>query len=71
MRKFEHCRVCGEGRIYGAALGLLMGTKPAPESVVNQVLVAADLRCAQSAHASAPAKERGIRYDSMGDYTRE
>lgn len=41
-RKFEGCSVCGEGRVYGAALGLLIGNKPAPESVVNQVLVASD-----------------------------
>ena len=42
MHKFEHCDVCGKGRFYGAALGLLQGAStPAPESVVNQVLVAA------------------------------
>ncbi len=40
-RKFEHCDVCGKGRLYGSALGLLIGNSPAPESVVNQVLVAA------------------------------
>lgn len=42
MRKFEHCSVCGKGRQYGSALGLLIHNEPAPESVVNQVLVAAD-----------------------------
>lgn len=41
VRKFEHCDVCGKGRFYGGALGLLIGNQPAPESVVNQVLVAA------------------------------
>lgn len=42
MRNYENCTVCGEGRPYGAALGLLTAwDKPAPESVVNQVLAAA------------------------------
>lgn len=41
MRKCEHCTVCGKGRLYGSALGLLIGNEPAPESVVNQVLEAA------------------------------
>lgn len=41
MRKCEHCSVCGLGEFYGTALGLLIGNRPAPESVVNQVLVAA------------------------------
>ena len=40
-RNFDHCDVCGKGRMYGSALGLLIGDQPAPESVVNQVLVAA------------------------------
>lgn len=40
--KFECCNVCGKGKQYGASLGLLTGhNMPAPESVVNQVLVAA------------------------------
>ena len=43
-RKFEPCNVCGKGRFYGAALGLLIGNEPAPESVVNQVLVASETR---------------------------
>ena len=42
MRKFEPCNVCGKGRVYWAGLGLLIGNEPAPESVVNQVLVAAE-----------------------------
>jgi hypothetical protein len=42
MRNFEHCSVCGRGRFYGSALGLLICNEPAPESVVNQVLVAAE-----------------------------
>lgn len=44
MRKHEHCTVCGEGKFYGSALGLLTpgNSKPASESVVNQVLVAAE-----------------------------
>lgn len=37
---FEHCSVCGDRKPYGTALGLLVNGKPAPESVVNQVLVA-------------------------------
>ena len=41
VRKFEPCNVCGRGRLYGSALGLLIGNEPAPESVVNQVLIAA------------------------------
>lgn len=41
-RCFECCDVCGRGKPYGTSLGLLMGNKPAPESVVNQALVAAD-----------------------------
>jgi hypothetical protein len=42
--RFEHCSVCGYGKFCGTALGLLQGdSKPAPESVVNQVLVAAEL----------------------------
>jgi hypothetical protein len=40
--KFEHCTVCGADKMYGTALGLLINNRPAPESVVNQVLVAAD-----------------------------
>lgn len=42
MRNHEHCDVCGRDKPYGTALGLLMGNRPAPESVVNQVLVAAE-----------------------------
>lgn len=43
MRNFEHCDVCGKGKPYGSALGLLVGgSQPASESVVNQVLVAAE-----------------------------
>lgn len=42
-RKFEGCDICGKGKPYGCALGLLMGDSvPAPTSVVNQVLVAAE-----------------------------
>jgi hypothetical protein len=41
-RKFEHCHVCGAGKFYGTALGLLINNKPAPDSVVNQVLLAAE-----------------------------
>ena len=41
-RKFESCHVCGRGRVYGTSLGLLINNQPAPESVVNQVLVAAE-----------------------------
>lgn len=41
VHKFECCDVCGKGRQYGTALGLLINNKPAPESVVNQVLEAA------------------------------
>lgn len=38
-----HCNVCGKDHPYGTALGLLTGdSQPAPESVVNQVLVAAE-----------------------------
>lgn len=42
VRKFEHCDVCGRDRQYGCSLGLLykISLKPAPESVVNQVLEA-------------------------------
>ncbi len=40
--QFESCDVCGKDRAYGTALGLLIGNTPAPESVVNQVLVAAE-----------------------------
>lgn len=39
---YGHCQVCGRGKPYGTTLGLLQGAQPAPESVVNQVLVAAD-----------------------------
>ena len=39
---FEPCSICGKGRYYGSSLGLLIGNEPAPESVVNQVLVAAE-----------------------------
>ncbi len=42
QHKHEHCSVCGKDKPYGCALGLLINNKPAPESVVNQVLVAAD-----------------------------
>lgn len=43
MRKFECCNVCGKGVQYGCSLGLLTGdSQPAAESVVNQVLVAAE-----------------------------
>lgn len=41
-RKYECCDVCGRGRPYGTSLGLLINNTPAPESVVNQVLVAAE-----------------------------
>jgi hypothetical protein len=42
-REFECCSVCGKGRPYGTALGLLTSdSRPAPESVVNQVLVASE-----------------------------
>lgn len=41
-RKFERCTVCGKYG-YGTELGLLIGNEPAPQSVVNQVLVAATL----------------------------
>lgn len=42
-RQFECCNVCGKGKQYGCSLGLLTGdSKPASESVVNQVLVAAE-----------------------------
>lgn len=37
-----HCHVCGDGKPYGTALGLLIDGKPAPESVVNQVLIAGE-----------------------------
>lgn len=41
--KFECCHVCGKGKQYGGSLGLLQGNNmPASESVVNQVLVAAE-----------------------------
>lgn len=40
-RKFSSCDVCGRGLIYGCSVGLLVGDKPAPESVVQQVLEAA------------------------------
>jgi len=39
---YEHCDVCGKSKFYGTALGLLINNEPAPESVVNQVIVAAD-----------------------------
>jgi len=39
---FEHCHVCGAGKFYGTSLGLLINNKPAPDSVVNQVLVAGE-----------------------------
>lgn len=38
-REFESCNVCSDNG-YGSALGLLVGGKPAPVSVVNQVLIA-------------------------------
>lgn len=37
-----HCHVCGNGKPYGTALGLLVNGQPAPESVVNQVVIAGD-----------------------------
>lgn len=37
-----YCDVCGRNKPYGTALGLLVGDKPASDSVVNQVLVAAE-----------------------------
>lgn len=40
--KFSHCDICGRDKPYGTALGLLMGNRPAPESVVNQVLEVAE-----------------------------
>lgn len=42
IRNHEHCDVCGRGKPYGTALGLLMDRVPAPDSVVNQVLIAAE-----------------------------
>lgn len=39
---FECCDVCAHERTYGMGLGLLLCGKPAPESVVNQVLMAAE-----------------------------
>lgn len=43
MHGFEHCDVCGKGKFYGTALGLLTGNnEPAGASVVNQVLVVAE-----------------------------
>lgn len=46
IRQFEHCSVCGKGRFYGTALGLIVWngphSVPASESVVNQVLVASE-----------------------------
>lgn len=45
---FERCNVCGRGKAYGEALGLLQGNTPAPESVVNQVLIAAERANAQT-----------------------
>lgn len=46
VRKYESCAVCGRDTQYGCALGLLYKAtlKPAPESVVNQVLEAAKRR---------------------------
>lgn len=41
-RGFEQCSECGRGKPYGTSLGLLQGLAPAPDSVVNQVLVAAE-----------------------------
>lgn len=40
-RDYEHCQVCGKYG-YGTAQGLLVGNEPAPASVINQVLVAAE-----------------------------
>lgn len=41
-----HCHVCGHGKFYGSALGLLSPNgEPAPESVVNQVLIAGRDEC--------------------------
>ncbi len=42
FRKFEHCTVCGKNKPYATGLGVLINNQPAPESVVNQILVAAD-----------------------------
>lgn len=43
VRKFEHCDICWDKHLgYGSALGMLIGKAPAGQSVVNQVLVAAD-----------------------------
>lgn len=39
--KYESCNVCGKHG-YCLGLGLLVGNEPAPHSVVNQVLVAAE-----------------------------
>jgi hypothetical protein len=43
LKKWSSCNICERGRPYGTALGLLYkgGSRPAPESVVNQVLEAA------------------------------
>lgn len=47
-RNYRMCEVCGRDRVHGGALGLLYKpigngrSMPAPESVVNQVLVAAE-----------------------------
>lgn len=40
--EFESCDVCANDRAYGTGLGLLLCGKPAPVSVVNQVLIAAE-----------------------------
>lgn len=56
-RKFEHCTVCSKGRGYGFALGLLIGNEPAPDSVVNQVLVAADRESATALGNSLAARQ--------------
>lgn len=41
LHRFEQCDVCGKG-YQQMPLGLLQGNNPAPASVVNQVLVAAE-----------------------------
>lgn len=40
-RNYDHCDICGKDG-YGTAKGLLIENDPAPASVVNQVLVAAE-----------------------------
>lgn len=39
--QYEHCEICGKDG-YGTAQGLLIENEPAPASVVNQVLMAAE-----------------------------